>query len=82
MRTGWGIVRTFYRRTEGMSLMSADAKGEQYKGRAKEALGDFTGNEDLKREGKIDRTSGEAKEKFNEAADKVRDALTGKGDKK
>jgi uncharacterized protein YjbJ (UPF0337 family) len=57
--------------------MAADAKGEKFKGRGKEALGDLTGNEDLKREGKLDQASGEAKEKFGEAADKVKDALSG-----
>lgn len=43
------------------------------KGRAKEAAGDLTDNDDLKREGKVDRATGKVKEKVDEAADKVKD---------
>lgn len=45
------------------------------KGRVKEAAGDLTGNDDLKREGKVDRTTGKVKEGVENAADKVKDAL-------
>jgi len=43
------------------------------KGRAKEAVGDATGNDKLKNEGKVDRGKGKAKD----AVDKVADKLTG-----
>ena len=44
------------------------------KGKAKEAVGDVTGNEELKRDGKVDRGKG----KLKDAVDKVGDKLTGK----
>jgi uncharacterized protein YjbJ (UPF0337 family) len=46
------------------------------KGRVKEAAGDLTGNKDMKREGKVDRASGDVKEKVGDAADKVKDTVT------
>ena len=49
---------------------------DEAKGRLKEAAGDLTDDDDLKREGKIDRAEGAAKEKLDEAADKVKDAVT------
>jgi uncharacterized protein YjbJ (UPF0337 family) len=48
---------------------------DEAKGRLKEAAGDLTDDDDLKREGKIDRAEGAAKQKVDEAADKVKDAL-------
>jgi uncharacterized protein YjbJ (UPF0337 family) len=45
------------------------------KGRVKEAAGDLTDDEDLKREGKVDQVAGTVKDKIGEAADKVKDAL-------
>ena len=48
---------------------------DDLKGRAKEAAGDLTDDEDLEREGKVDQATGTAKEKFGDAADKVRDVL-------
>jgi uncharacterized protein YjbJ (UPF0337 family) len=44
------------------------------KGRAKEAVGDITGNDKLKAEGKTD----QAKGKVKDAVDKVADKVTGK----
>lgn len=55
-------------------------KGEQFKGRAKEAAGDVTGDKDLQREGKVDQGSASVKKKVSDAADSVKDALRGKGD--
>lgn len=43
-------------------------KADQMKGRAKEAVGDLTGNKDLKSEGKADRQAGQAKEKVGARA--------------
>ena len=54
---------------------------DEAKGRIKEAAGDLTQDKDLKREGKIDRATGEAKEKVGEASDKVKDAVTSDDDK-
>lgn len=51
------------------------AKIDEAKGRTKEAAGDLTDDEKLKREGKIDRAASTAKEKIDEAADKVKDKL-------
>ena len=57
-------------------------KTDQMKGKAKEAVGDLTGNKDLKSEGKADRQAGEVKEKVgkveekvDEGIDKVKDVL-------
>jgi uncharacterized protein YjbJ (UPF0337 family) len=46
------------------------------KGRIKEAAGDLTDNDDLKRQGKVDRAAGAAKEKVDDAADKVKDVVS------
>ncbi|HUH06722.1 MAG TPA: CsbD family protein [Egibacteraceae bacterium] len=42
------------------------------KGRAKEAVGDLTDNDRLKREGKKDQMEGKAKELIDDARDKLR----------
>ncbi len=49
---------------------------DEAKGRIKEAAGDLTGDKDLKREGKIDRATGAAKEGADKLADKAKDAVT------
>jgi uncharacterized protein YjbJ (UPF0337 family) len=46
-------------------------KADQIKGKAKEAVGDLTGNNDLKSEGEADRRVGEAKEKVGKVEEKV-----------
>jgi uncharacterized protein YjbJ (UPF0337 family) len=48
---------------------------EDAKGRLKEAAGSLTGDEDLKREGKVDKATGKAKEGVDKAADKVKETL-------
>jgi uncharacterized protein YjbJ (UPF0337 family) len=50
-------------------------KIDQAKGRAKEAAGDLTDNDDLKNEGKADRVGGEVKEKVSDAVDKVKEKV-------
>lgn len=50
-------------------------KGEDMKGRAKEAAGDLTGDEDLQREGKVDQTSASVKRKVSKVADKIKGKL-------
>jgi len=49
---------------------------DEAKGRLKEAAGDLTDDDDLKREGKVDQAAGKVKEKTDEAADKVKHAVT------
>jgi uncharacterized protein YjbJ (UPF0337 family) len=53
-------------------------EAEDMKGRAKEAVGDITGDEKLKREGKIDQASAATKDAVDKVADKVKDAVTPK----
>ena len=50
-------------------------KTDDLKGRAKEAAGDLTDDDKLKREGKVDRAAANVKEKAKEAVDKVRDKV-------
>jgi uncharacterized protein YjbJ (UPF0337 family) len=47
-----------------------EGKKDDLKGRVKEAAGDLTDDERLKREGKTDRTAGSVKEKLEKAKDK------------
>jgi uncharacterized protein YjbJ (UPF0337 family) len=54
---------------------------DEAKGRAKEAAGDLTDDEKLKREGKVDRASSSVKDKIGDAADKVGDAIDDAADK-
>jgi uncharacterized protein YjbJ (UPF0337 family) len=54
----------------------SDGKIDKAKGRAKEAAGDLTGDRDLKREGKVDRTTGSVKDKIGRFSDKLKDALS------
>jgi uncharacterized protein YjbJ (UPF0337 family) len=51
---------------------------EDMKGRLKEAVGDVTGDESLKREGKVDRASAAVKDTVDKTADKIKDAFTPK----
>jgi uncharacterized protein YjbJ (UPF0337 family) len=55
---------------------------DEAKGRVKEAVGDLTDDDDLRREGKVDRATGKAKDaaenakdKAGEAADRVREKI-------
>ena len=50
-------------------------KFDEMKGRAKEAAGDLTDDEDLKKEGKVDRAGSAVKDKVDKATDKVKDAV-------
>ncbi len=52
-----------------------DGNFDNLKGRAKEAAGDLTGDEDLEREGKVDQASGRVKDKVGDVADKAKDIL-------
>ena len=48
---------------------------DEAKGRLKEAAGDLTDDDDLKREGKADRASGAIKDKAEDAKDWVEDKV-------
>ena len=48
---------------------------DEAKGRMKEAVGDLTDDDDLKREGKTDRMGAEIKDKANKVVDKAKDVL-------
>ena len=48
---------------------------DKAKGRIKKAVGELTGNEDLKREGEIDKASGKVKEVIEDVVDKAREAV-------
>ena len=48
---------------------------DEAKGRTKEATGDLTGDDKLKREGKIDRGVSSVKDKVDDAADKVKEKI-------
>ncbi|HUY85704.1 MAG TPA: CsbD family protein [Acidimicrobiales bacterium] len=48
-------------------------KTDQAKGRIKEATGTLTDNKHLKNEGKLDRQSGELKEKIENASDTIKE---------
>jgi uncharacterized protein YjbJ (UPF0337 family) len=47
-------------------------KIDETKGRTKQAAGDLTDDEELKREGKIDRAVSTVKDKVDDVADKVK----------
>lgn len=58
--------------------MMGDHKGEEMKGRLKEAAGDITGDKGLQREGRIDQASASTKKKIGDVADKIKDAVNPK----
>ena len=58
--------------------MMSEHKGEEMKGRMKEAVGDVTGDKGLQREGKIDQASAATKKTVDRAADAVKDATSRK----
>ncbi len=52
-----------------------DAKMDEAKGRMKEAAGDLTDDDDLKKEGKTDQMGATVKEKAGEVVDKAKDIV-------
>ena len=48
---------------------------DEAKGRAKQAVGDLTDDDDLRREGKVDEKSGQAKDKLDDLKDKAEDVI-------
>jgi len=53
----------------------SNSKTDDLKGRAKEAAGAVTDDEDLKEEGRADQRAAGAKEKVEHAADKVKQGI-------
>ena len=49
---------------------------DELKGRVKEAAGDLTDDDDLEREGKVDKAVGSVKDAVDDAASKVKDAVS------
>ena len=54
---------------------------DKAKGRAKQAAGDLTDDDDLKREGETDEKAGKAKEAIDSAKDKANEAVDSVKDK-
>ena len=52
--------------------------GEEMKGRLKEAVGDVTGDKDLRREGKLDQASAATKSAIDDVADKAKSVINPK----
>ena len=48
---------------------------DEAKGRAKEAAGDLTDDQELKNEGKTDKAISDMKEKIDDVGDKIKDAV-------
>ncbi len=57
------------------------ANADDIKGRVKEAAGDLTDNDRLKREGKTDQAAGKIKEMADDVKDKLDDAVDAVKDK-
>ena len=53
----------------------SDGSMDKAKGHTKEAVGDLTGDQELKDEGKVDRTSGKVKDTVGGLADKAKKLL-------
>lgn len=53
----------------------SDGEVDDAKGRAKEAAGGLTGDDELKSEGKVDRASGKVKDAVGGVADKAKKPL-------
>ena len=47
----------------------------EFKGRVERAAGELKDDDQLKRDGEIDKTSGKLKDKLDDAVDKVKDVL-------
>jgi len=59
-------------------MTMGEHKGEDMKGRLKQAAGDVTGNEGLKREGKLDQASAATKSAIGEVAEKAKRVINPK----
>ena len=61
--------------------MGTEGKTNDLKGRAKEAAGALTDDEDLRKEGRVEQAAGKVKNKTGEVIDKVKEKLLGKDEK-
>jgi len=52
-----------------------DGAKDDAKGRIKEGAGSLTGDDSLKREGKVDKASGKVKDAVGDVSDKAKDAV-------
>jgi uncharacterized protein YjbJ (UPF0337 family) len=52
-----------------------DGALDKAKGKTKKAAGDLTGDRDLKNKGRVDKASGEVKDKVGDAKDAAKDAI-------
>ena len=52
---------------------AVDPNTDDIKGRAKEAVGDLTDNDDLKNEGKADRAAGKVKDAIDKVEERAKD---------
>jgi uncharacterized protein YjbJ (UPF0337 family) len=68
-RSGDGLFTA----TEGDHM--SEGTIDDAKGRAKQAVGDLTGDEELKNEGKVDRASGKIKDVVGGVADRAKKLL-------
>jgi uncharacterized protein YjbJ (UPF0337 family) len=53
----------------------ASGKTEELKGRVKEAAGALTGDQKLKREGRVEQAVGKVQQKAEKVIDKIKDAV-------
>jgi uncharacterized protein YjbJ (UPF0337 family) len=53
----------------------ASGKTDELKGRVKEAAGALTGDEKLKRKGRVEQAVGKVKQKADKVIDKIKDAV-------
>jgi uncharacterized protein YjbJ (UPF0337 family) len=65
----------------GMNRDELEGKGEQIKGKIKQAAGDLTDNEELHGEGVADEAAGSVQEGYGKARRKVGEAIEDLGDK-
>lgn len=56
-------------------MNDAPRNTDDAKGRVKEAAGDLTGDDEMKREGKVDQAAGKVKDVADSAKDKAEDAV-------
>jgi uncharacterized protein YjbJ (UPF0337 family) len=49
------------------------SNADDAKGRVKEAAGDLTNDDDLKREGQVDQATGKVKDKIDDVSDAIKD---------
>jgi uncharacterized protein YjbJ (UPF0337 family) len=67
--------------TERTRRSAMDSNTDDLKGRAKEAVGDLTDNDELKREGRKDRAEGKAKDVIDDLGEKAKNVVDDVRDK-